>query len=390
MQPFILGLSPSIDGVPFRATSELYDLTGHNTGNLAFHYAIDRQLGGGLASVGWGAAEAAIDAAGPHAVLPCANQLGSHTDYGPLGRKFATLKVPITAIGLGAQSGSYDRQPEVSKGTLEWVRAIADHAAGTTPNISVRGPFSLRVLESFGLGDRAVILGCPTLFIHPDPWLGKRIAARTGAPGRIAVAAGHQRWTHLGRLEASLAQLVTETQGSYVGQSALEMLRLTRGEFGALDAQSRKDCRDYIQPQATLDEFARWSEVHGHAFFDVEAWLEHYRRFDFVLGTRIHGVILALQSGVPGLCIVHDTRMRELCETMLVPFVLAEDVRDGIRREDLAALYQFDADAFDRRRQELAARYVGFLHGNGLVPAAWLQAIADAGTTVPVPPSETP
>lgn len=390
MGPFLLGLSPSIDGVAFRATSELYDLTGHNTGNLAFHYAIDRHLGGGLASAGWASEATAIDAAGVHAVLPCANQLGSHTDYGPLGRKFAALKVPITAIGLGAQSGSYDQLPTVSKGTLEWVRAIADHAVGAAPNISVRGPFSLRVLESFGLGDRAVVLGCPTLFIHPDPWLGQRIAARSGPPGRIAVAAGHQRWTHLARLEASLAQLVTDTDGSYVGQSAIEMLKLTRGEFVTLDEQVRSECRDYIRPQSTLAEFARWSEVHGQAFFDIEAWLEHYRRFDFVLGTRIHGVILALQSGVPGLCIVHDTRMRELCETMLVPFVTADQVRDGIKREDLAALYHFDAAAFDRRRQELAGRYVGFLRGNGLAPAVWLQAIADAGQTVPAPSTETP
>ena len=126
----------------------------------------------------------------------------------------------------------------------------------------------------------------------------------------------------------------------------------------------------------SLEEFARWSERHGNVFFDVSAWMEHYRRFDFVIGTRIHGVMLALQAGIPGVVIAHDSRTLELCETMMVPHVLASEVQNGITREELPGLFKFDAKEFDRNRRALAKRYVEFLESNELSPVGWLKTIA--------------
>lgn len=135
-------------------------------------------------------------------------------------------------------------------------------------------------------------------------------------------------------------------------------------------------CRDYICPSMDLVEFTRWSERHCNVFFDIPSWMEHYRRFDLVIGPRIHGVMLALQAGVPGVCIAHDSRTLELCETMMVPYVLASDVAAGITREQLPDLFKFDAAAFDENRQVLAARYFEFLTSNGLKPVEWLGKIA--------------
>lgn len=128
-----------------------------------------------------------------------------------------------------------------------------------------------------------------------------------------------------------------------------------------------------------LDEFVRWTERHGNVFFDVPSWMEHYRRFDFVIGARIHGTMLALQAGVPAVCIVHDSRTLELCQTMLVPYVLAKDISTGVTRDQLPDLFaQFDAAAFDTNRRMLARRYVDFLETNGLDPVSWLRNIAAA------------
>jgi len=352
LTPFIFGLSPSIPDSPYLDTETLYNRVGHNTGNLAFHHAIDQLLGPRLPVIDWSSDVSLLPTAGHIGIIPCANQLGPHVDFGGLAGKFSALPCPMVAIGLGAQAGTDGKIPEVPTGTQNWVRAIADQSMGSRPNIGVRGQFTRDVLAHHGLDDKVAVLGCPTLFINPDPQLGQKIAARfaAGAPRRIAVASGHQRWKHLSRIEESLVQMVTATQGSYVGQSPLEMVQLTRGEAENLSLQDLIACRDYACPSMSEEEFIHWSRAHGQVFFDVPSWMEHYRRFDFIVGTRIHGIMLGLQAGIPSLCIAHDSRTLELCQTMKVPHVMARDVVQGISRTHLLNLFRFDPDEFDSKQ----------------------------------------
>ncbi len=94
--------------------------------------------------------------------------------------------------------------------------------------------------------------------------------------------------------------------------------------------------------------------------------MEYLRRFDFIVGARIHGVMLAIQAGVPGLCIAHDSRIRELCEKCMIPYVMADDVKEGIQLQDLPHLAEFDGKAFDRNRANIAKEYQTFFANNGL------------------------
>lgn len=379
LEPFIFGLPPRIPGYALRATRFLFEATGENTGNLAFQHAIDTHLQGNRKVVSWGAAPAEVNAAGDVGVIPAANQLGRHVDYGRLAERVAATTRKFVMLGLGAQSTLDGTLPDVPDGTIAWVRTVAERAVGDGPNIAVRGPFSHAVLAAHGLGERAVVLGCPSLFVNPAPRLGKLIAGRLRRPRRVAVAAGHESWRHLARMEASLGRIVTETGGSYVGQSAFAMVRLTRGEAAQLPRDKLAECRDFVCPDMELPAFVAWTVRHGNVFFDVNAWMEHYRHVDFVVGARIHGVMLALQIGVPALCVVHDSRTRELCETMGVPFVLARDHPDGLATGDLADLVAFDADAFDDNRRRLADAYDRFLRANGIAPSPWLGEIARGG-----------
>jgi hypothetical protein len=376
MKPFLFGPAPSVDDSALLETVRAYQLVGDNTGNLAFCYAINRILGGNLPSKLWHAAPEDIDRTGSVGVLTLANQLGPHADLGVLVDGFRQLKCRLVGVGLGAQAGNLQQEVEIPEGTLNWVRAIQDHAPTQAPNISVRGEFSRRALERYGLADKVVALGCPTLFISPEVGLGTKIAERfNGEPRNIAVTAGHQRWSHLSRIEASLVQLMNTNKGAYICQSPLEMVKLGRGEGRTLPREVRDMCRNYACPHMTDEEFVTWSEQHAYSFFSAAGWLEFTRRFDFVIGTRIHGVMLALQAGVPALCIAHDSRTKELCETMKVPHVAASQVSGGIRRDDIPRLFQFDPDEFDANRAMLAGKYHEFFENNCLAPAPYLKAL---------------
>jgi hypothetical protein len=372
---FILGLEPRISDSSAILTNQIYDRVGHNVGNLAFHHAIYHHLGGPK-SLPWNTEPKLATAAGKIGVIPAANQVGTHVDFGGLGKRFEALDINLVAIGLGAQSNSAGDMPKVPQGTINWIRSIVDRSVHGHPNISVRGDFTKKVLDHYGFEGKSIVLGCPSLFINTDPDLGKQIEARYKSPKRIAVAAGHPNWGALRELERSLARILTKTGGSYVGQATLEMVKLTRGEAALLDPTVLRRLRDYILPEYELGEFITWANTHGNVFFDVDSWMEHYRTFDLVIGARIHGTLLAIQAGVPGICVAHDSRTEELCRTMHIPFVQAANYEHGITRSELTRVFVFDGAAFDANRKALAKRYVEFLESNDLTPNSGLKTLA--------------
>jgi hypothetical protein len=373
MKPFLFGCSSNLPNSKLMSSEIAYKLVGENTGNLAYCYAIDQMLGGNLKSCLWDLDPVKIKSLGDIGVLALSNQLGEHVNLGYLNENFNKLDISLVGIGLGAQADNLQSTVDIPKGTLDWIRIIQEKSPTTAPNIGVRGLFTLKTLEKYGLADKAVLLGCPTLFINPDKKLGKTIYDKFSPKiDLIAVTAGHQEWTHLARLESSFVSLANSCGGSYICQSPLEMIQIGRGEVKLLSSDSLRLCQQYIAPWMSEEEFIRWSIRHAYSFFSASAWIEYLRRFDFVIGTRIHGVICALQAGVPALCFAHDSRTIELCETMMIPYVYAQHFLDGITRDDLPKLFNFDYEKFDENRIFLAKKYVNFLSENKLPCAKFL------------------
>jgi hypothetical protein len=97
--------------------------------------------------------------------------------------------------------------------------------------------------------------------------------------------------------------------------------------------------------------------------------MESMRNFDFVVGPRFHGVMLAMQAGTPGGVIAHDSRTHEMCQTMEIPVRMHHDMPEEFLPSDLPELFPFHAAAYARARAELAGRYVGILIAAGVEPS---------------------
>ena len=106
-------------------------------------------------------------------------------------------------------------------------------------------------------------LAVPRCSSIPTPISAARSPRTLKEPRRIAVVAGHETWHHLADIEAALGRLVSETDGSYIGQHGLNMMKLTRGEAGDLTEEDLEALCDYITPGMNLGEFVRWSRVYG-------------------------------------------------------------------------------------------------------------------------------
>jgi hypothetical protein len=361
-RPVILAGSPRIADIFQKDTSTLFDETGGNTGNLAFRYGLASHTKDVLFSH-WGAPVDEVRAAADVLLLPLANQLGPHTDLGNLADRIEAFGLPVVGIGLGAQAPSAGVDVTLTTGTERWLRTMIAHAPSDSPNVGVRGVYTQQQIARLGLGDKVAVTGCPSNFINMHDDVAKRLAeGYAGTPQQIAVTAGIPYIPRLKQLEQQLAQLVTDTGGAYIVQHGKEMLHLARNEFELMGPEKLELCRDYVLPDADVDAFRTWCRRYAYAFFDVPGWMDFLKRFDFVVGTRFHGAMLAIQVGVPAGVIAHDSRTFEMCTTMGVPVVMDGDVEGPLTAERLPELFPFDADAFLDKRRTLHGRYSQILH----------------------------
>lgn len=371
---FLPNLSPPAVGA---STDELYKYCGENSGNVAFTYGIVNQLANPITFLPWHFDPSQVQKIADIIVMPCANQLGTHLDLGWLGERLEKAGLPIVAIGLGAQAPSQDKDVEINEGTLRWVKVISESSIKGHANISVRGKYTRQQLEKNHIKSTEV-LGCPSLFINSTPHLGKKIQEDwSSLPKRICIAGGHHRWREIASLEQQLVALIHDPYypGAYICQSTLDNLRISRAEFEVIEPEVLNVINAYICPHLSLDEFKTWCKTYAYSFYDVPTWMEFLRKYDLTVGPRYHGAALALQAGRMGVTIPIDSRTEELCQTTGVPYIKAEALEKGVTRQILYNLVNFNPEAFDVNRIELARKYIAFLQKNDLTPSQSLMSI---------------
>ena len=354
----ILGASPYLHDYYRFDASSLLRATGGNTGNLAFLYAVSEHLGPSVPFVSIETPINEIRHIADVLILPLANQLGRHTNLIHLAEKLEALALPVVGVGLGAQLKSMDENIELQPGTKRWLETMARLSPSDQPNIGVRGEFTKCQMGRYGVEHAAAVIGCPSNFINSRDDIASQLALGfSKRPRRIAVTAGIPYIPALATTEQNLAALVSETDGAYIVQHDLEMVQLARREFDRMQPTLLETCRQYICPHLDTAAFLAWCERHARVFGDVQAWMDYLRRFDFVIGTRLHGAMLALQAGVPAACIAHDSRTLELCETMGMPARSFAEI-GTLTQDNLTQVFKFDEMSFRETRRRLLQAYV--------------------------------
>lgn len=369
--------SRSIPNLYEANAEKIYNLHGGNTGNVAFVNAISSHLGGQVEVVSWNAAPDQLRRAGDVVVIACANQLGPHTDLGKTADNLDKAGLPVVALGLGAQANSQSEDVSLTDGTRRWVEVIAGHAPSGQPNIGVRGKFSLQQLERLGLTGSAAVTGCPSNFTNRSYDYVEDIQRRSKQEvALVACAMGHPFSPALGQIERQILDLVDQTEGTCIVQHGLSMIKLALHEFDGIEGPLLEQTRRYFRPNLSLDEFKIWCRKRILALTDVDHWMAWVKRYDFVVGPRFHGVMLAIQAGVPAGCIAHDSRTLEMCQTMGIPVRMYDTLEEPLTLDNLRALFPFDASAYRDTRAALAREYVVILQAAGLQYDTRLDAIA--------------
>ena len=261
------------------------------------------------------------------------------------------LKIPVIVLGVGAQTtinGDRERLRPIDELVKRFTKAVLDRSA----TIGVRGEITESYLRSLGFRDVDVI-GCPSMFMHgdnlhvekkkfsldPNDSIAINISPYVKKMGKV-VLSHHRRYPNLRYIPQDLKSLETLLWGDAVA-----------------DRGKQSDLPIYTSHPLYQEDKVR-------IFVDPWTWMSYLSDFQFAFGTRIHGNITALISGVPSYVFAHDSRTLELARYFGIPHRPIKDVGPDV---DAAQLFEeADYSALNNGHKERFATMVDFLRRNGL------------------------
>lgn len=345
----------------------LYAAVGYNAGNLLFTNAVFRQLEGEKTRISYRFNTEQANESFDAVVIPAANWINPQMDLGHLATAIEGLKIPVIVIGIGAQGVDYGADITLTDGTQRFLKAVFDRSA----SVSVRGEFTQKVLETMGYRNTRVT-GCPSLycdFRDFDAPAREKFKLQRCLIHATRFYTGDGVFANGDGPNQRLFRFAFRRGLDYLYQSEFEEMALLFG-LETLETMARRplEILKKIYRVEKQEKLAQYIRTHGRSYLDVDRWADDVARYCFVYGTRLHGTIMALNSGVPATLLWHDTRTREIAEFAAIPSLDAK--RADISAKGLRRAYEAaDLDRYYRRRAENSAAYVAFLKENKIAPA---------------------
>jgi hypothetical protein len=263
-------------------------------------------------------------------VYSTANAVRPNVDPGCTAEVLDRLRCPFVVLGMGMQHAL----PTTTAGLHPNLIALLEVCGRKAAVFGVRGTQTETWLRAVGF-ERAKALGCPSLFVYPKNIFG--ISAPSPGKVRAAVTAGYI----YGRVPRSIAlvKLFEGFEAHYVMQEEIPILKanglladdpdLYNDATGELRRETIANVLEHVHRRKMPFASYRW-------FQDPSAWRAFVSRFDFYLGDRLHGGVVALQTGVPALMMAEDQRVTEIADFFAIPKVSVREAR-GVRLRDILA-----------------------------------------------------
>lgn len=259
-------------------------------------------------------------------VLPLANcfhkgwipWLITRSDY------VSKLKIPVHIIACGAQADSYNDLNQLVEETKENASRLINAVYATGGNIALRGYFTAEYFEKLGFHDYTVT-GCPSMY-----QMGRDLSISNKKVGRDEFKATINGDFDLPITKESIEASHFICQGNY-GKMLYDRDFFNKNPFDF------KRIRKYIS-RGDFKIVEALAENRIHVFSNIQDWMSFFvnEKVSFSFGSRIHGTIMPILSGVPSMIYTRDSRTREMAEFFDIPNMLPEI---GIQKYDLYDLY---------------------------------------------------
>lgn len=338
---------------------------GNNTGNLLFAYSMTRTLMTEDVEIDFLAdkvvAHTKVDAQKINEeydflVLPMANSFRKQfmqcmTKWTELIEK---LTIPVVVTGIGIQM---PYEPDVTEGHVydecvkRFIKAVLNHSA----SVGVRGTITESYLNHLGFSNTEIdVTGCPS-FAMFGPGLPVRDKKPLTADSSVCVTGSVANPVNFKEFMIKNRKLLPNY---YFMPQFVDDLKLM---YLGIPLPVTKDSQ-VLYPHLINDEV--FVNDKARFFINFPSILEFNKNIDFNYGTRIHGAVGSILSGVPSFLFPTDARIRELAEYHNVPNMPASLVDENT---DIFDIYEkTDFSQVNKGHEERFWHFVDFLNNNGL------------------------
>ncbi len=252
-------------------------------------------------------------------------------------------------LGNGLEIETTPEQFEFTPNALAFLRTMQKKKIPMT----FRGDFTWKAASLAGY-KYGISLGCPSLMINADPYLGKVLAEKYK------------------QLKSRISDKSLKIALNVSFKSNLKFFKRIIDEYpnSVIYAQSKSEAELLYKQEIPLNRI--------RIFGNVEDWKNSLLEMDLSIGVRIHGNMIALGAGIPVFVISPDHRVLELVQRMFVPHIVGTDVRLSTPFDvaELVSSYDFDADEFDLNRCRTAQTYKAILSRYGVKTSEQINNIA--------------
>lgn len=300
---------------------ELMGIAGNNTGNFLFVKALENILSRKY-SGHENFANKYSDGDCDYIAIPAANWISSDSDLSYMVEVLEKYEMPILVVGLGVQLSEGENRPQLKEGTRRFLDIISERSV----YISVRGETTHSILHDLGVKN-TWITGCPSLIglRNRCDWLPDNFSVRNldnvvlqGTRHGFDSSIFEQKKQNLQQLSIYRLAYILKQPMLLQSEHADIFCMLGRCNDSFFSAGGVEYLETVYQDSFKNVNF--YLKNYGLAFWDANQWIDRLASYKALIGTRIHGVISALLSGIPALLLVHDSRTRELAETLNIPY----------------------------------------------------------------------
>lgn len=268
------------------------------------------------------------------------------------------LKIPVFIISCGMQLGNNEKLNDLCRDIGEVSKEFITAVYETGGQFALRGYETARFFEQLGFKNPAVV-GCPSLF-----QCGRRLNIT-----KKAVDKERFKPAVNGSVDIAFDVINKYDNSIYYDQDLYANILYNSDYYDNCTNQLKKVKKiiNYDNSNFVLSRLI--SEDRIKLIADMWDWRNSLISEDFSMsfGTRIHGNIMALLSGVPAIIVPLDIRVREMAEFYEIPHIPIDDVRQN-KNLDLFDLFEkLDYTEFNKSFGQKYDEFQSFLIECGVI-----------------------
>lgn len=272
-----------------------------------------------------------------------------------LSDSFEKIKIPVYVISCGAQADSYDDLNDLVKSIGSVSKRFISTIYKTGGQFALRGWFTAEFFKKLGFDNPAVV-GCPSLF-----QLGRNLKIE-----KKKIDFSHLKPSFNGKFDV-IKDYLNQFENSVFYDQDLFYNYLYNPNY-YYGRSIRKDCLKFLKSNPySLDIAKLIANDRLKLIADMWDWQNSFysENIDFSFGSRIHGSVIALLSGIPAVVVEFDSRTREMAEFYNIPCVKSFN---EVKPQDLYKFYQnVDFSNFNKNFAILYDNFEDFLIQNNIV-----------------------